>query len=131
MKLMRNGVLLLMLFGLYYLVPLTSRALWQPDESRYAEISREMLATGSWVVPHFLDLRYFEKPVMGYWINNLSQLIFGHNNFGVRFGSVFSITLTALLLYWLTLRIWRDRTTARMASTMASWRSCVRAPRCP
>ncbi|HBV38291.1 MAG TPA: lipid IV(A) 4-amino-4-deoxy-L-arabinosyltransferase [Erwinia sp.] len=118
MKLMRNGVLLLMLFGLYYLVPLTSRALWQPDESRYAEISREMLATGSWVVPHFLDLRYFEKPVMGYWINNLSQLIFGHNNFGVRFGSVFSITLTALLLYWLTLRIWRDRTTARMASTI-------------
>ncbi|OTA15826.1 dolichyl-phosphate-mannose-protein mannosyltransferase family protein [Xenorhabdus vietnamensis] len=103
-------------FILTYLLPLDSRLLWQPDETRYAEISREMLQRGDWIVPYFLDIRYFEKPVAGYWINNISQWIFGDNNFAVRFGSVFSILISAFLLYRLAMMMWQCRQTAFVSS---------------
>lgn len=87
-------------FILTYLLPLGFHALFSPDEIRYAEISREMVSSGNWVVPHFNGLRYFEKPVLAYWLNALSQLIFGENNFAVRLPSALSALGSAYFLYF-------------------------------
>jgi 4-amino-4-deoxy-L-arabinose transferase-like glycosyltransferase len=47
--------------------PLESPHLFEPDEGRYAEIPREMVASGDWVTPRLDAIKYFEKPPLQYW----------------------------------------------------------------
>jgi 4-amino-4-deoxy-L-arabinose transferase len=99
---------LLIAFCLAFVLPLGSHGLWIPDESRYAQISQEMLLSGNWVSPHFMGLRYFEKPVAGYWMIAIGQAIFGDNLFGVRIASALSVGLSAVLAYLIARRLWDD-----------------------
>ncbi|KAF0865309.1 lipid IV(A) 4-amino-4-deoxy-L-arabinosyltransferase [Pseudomonas sp. LD120] len=99
---------LLLAFGLFYLLPLTTHGLWIPDETRYAQISQEMLLNGDWIAPHFMGIRYFEKPVAGYWMIAIGQAMFGDNLFGVRIASAVSTGLSVLLAYLITRRMWND-----------------------
>ena len=110
--------LLMLGYAIAYLLPLNSRSLWIPDEARYAEISREMIQSGDWIVPRLLGLDYFEKPVAGYWLNNLSQLVFGENNFAVRFASALCTGLTAWLIFWFTQQIFQSRQKALSATVI-------------
>lgn len=100
--------LLLGLFLLGYLLPLGTHGLWIPDETRYAQISQGMLLSGDWVSPHFMSLRYFEKPAAGYWMIAASQAVFGQNLFGVRFASALSTGLSVLLCYLIARRLWNE-----------------------
>ncbi len=99
----KKALLIFLGFVLVYLLPLGFRPMVVPDEVRYGEISREMIATGDWIVPRLNGLRYFEKPVMGYWLNGISMLAFGENPFAVRFPSAVAAGLSALMI-WLLMR---------------------------
>ena len=110
--------LLLLAFGVFYLLPLASHGLWIPDETRYAQISQEMLLTGKWASPHFMGIRYFEKPAAGYWMIALGQAIFGQNLFGVRFASALSTGLSILLVYLVSRRLWNDPQKSLVSSVL-------------
>lgn len=92
------GLLVLLLIVALYIVPLGARPMFVPDESRYAEVPREMIASGNWVSPHLNGLRYFEKPALGYWAIAGSIMVFGENNFAIRLPSALSVALTALFI---------------------------------
>lgn len=100
----QGSLIVLALFIVVYLLPLEIRPLFIPDETRYAEIPREMLATGNWIVPKLNGLLYFEKPVMGYWLIAISQAIFGANSFAVRLPMALATGLTALFTFLLARR---------------------------
>ncbi|MDD3118956.1 MAG: phospholipid carrier-dependent glycosyltransferase [Victivallales bacterium] len=112
----------LLIILLLYLLPLGIRPLVTPDETRYAEIPREMTAYHDWMVPHLGGLRYFEKPILGYWLGALSQTVCGANNFAVRLPSALA-TIAAALLLWAVTAKFRRRETATL--TMMIFTSCA------
>ncbi|MGF6090887.1 lipid IV(A) 4-amino-4-deoxy-L-arabinosyltransferase [Pseudomonas sp. 18173] len=99
---------LLLAFIAFYLLPLMSHSLWIPDETRYAQVSQEMLQGGNWISPHFMGLRYFEKPIAGYWMIAIGQAVFGDNLFGVRIASALSTGLSVWLTWLIARRFWGD-----------------------
>src|SRR5215813_675576 len=54
-------------------------ALLEPEEARYAEIPRQMLAAGEWIVPHYHGQPYYDKPPLLYWL-----VMLGYSAFGVH-----------------------------------------------
>lgn len=67
-----------------YFVPLGWHGLLEPDEGRYAEIPREMIESGNFITPKLNYVKYFEKPVLLYWMNAASFMAFGENEFAAR-----------------------------------------------
>ena len=59
--------LALLVIALLWFFNMDFRLLVEPDEGRYAEIPREMIASGDWLAPHLNDTQYLEKPPLQYW----------------------------------------------------------------
>ncbi len=75
---------LLAVMTLVWFSLLGSRNLIEPDEGRYAEIPREMVATGDWITPHLNGFKYFEKPPLQYWLTAAGYKLLGVGNGSAR-----------------------------------------------
>jgi 4-amino-4-deoxy-L-arabinose transferase-like glycosyltransferase len=64
------------------------RPMLDPDEGRYAEVPREMLASGDWVTPRFDGLKYFEKPPLQYWATASVYTLAGVSEWSSRLWAV-------------------------------------------
>jgi 4-amino-4-deoxy-L-arabinose transferase-like glycosyltransferase len=83
----RNKTLILVLsigFTFALLWALGARALVPPDEGRYAEMAREMFASGDWVTTRLNGIKYFEKPPLQTWMNALTFAVFGIGDWQAR-----------------------------------------------
>jgi 4-amino-4-deoxy-L-arabinose transferase-like glycosyltransferase len=62
-------------------------SLLDPDEAHYAELTREMLHSGSWLVPLLDGKPYIDKPVLFHWIQGASVALLGETEFAARLPS--------------------------------------------
>jgi len=73
------------------LVGLGNRDLWNPDEPRYAQVAREMVEDGDWLVMHINGKIYPDKPPLYFWAQGLlSKITGGVDEFTARFPAAIS-----------------------------------------
>ena len=112
----RALVALALVFCVLWFAAPGTRALHHPDEGRYAEIAREMHASGDFVTPRLTGLKYFEKPPLQYWLTAVSFA-----TFGVRDGAA---RLPVALFGWLAV-VAVGVAGARIADRATGWRSAA------
>ncbi|NLB59602.1 MAG: phospholipid carrier-dependent glycosyltransferase [Lentisphaerae bacterium] len=98
--------LALALLGAAYLGLLFYRGFSDPDEGRYAEIPREMVATGHWGEMRMLGYRYYEKPPLAYWTIAPAIAVCGAQEWAVRIPLLINGLLLLGLLHLLLRRHW-------------------------
>lgn len=105
---------LLALFSCLLILPNLSYPLVDPDEGRYAEISREMLESGDYVVPTQFGKPYLDKPPLLYWLTAASFELFGISEAAARLIPALAALLTIAAVYALGSRLF-GHTTAWLA----------------
>ena len=83
--------------------------LMETSEARYAEISREMIENGDYLHPKLLGVYHYHKPPLTYQITALGYKIFGVNEFGTRFFLQIAILIQMLLIYQITLLLFKSK----------------------
>ncbi len=110
----RKWVPILMLLGLcffLYFFNLGQWDLWVPDEPKYAQVAKEMVDRGDWILMHFNGEVYGDKPPLFFWLIALSSYLWqGFTSFSVRFPSALFGTLAVFLTFLLGKRLYSSRT---------------------
>ena len=108
-----DWVQILLLLGfcfLLYFINLGRWDLWNPDEPRYAQVAREMIQGGDWILMHFNGAVYPDKPPLFFWLIALSSFLWnGFTSFSVRFPSALFGTLTVVSTFFIGRRLYGSR----------------------
>ncbi len=111
-----KGPALLLVYFALLLLPAGFAPLEESTEARYAEIAREMMASGNYLEPYFNGIKHFHKPPLTYWLVADGMKVFGQNGFGARFFGVVAAAAAVFFLYRLAQLLLADERKALAAS---------------
>ena len=86
------------------------------SEARYAQIGKEMFVNQDFTNPTLLGIKHLHKPPATYYITALGYEIFGTNEFGARFFMQLALVFQLLLVYKITLLLYKNEKIAFAAS---------------
>src|SRR5438046_723015 len=99
-RLLTDWLLLAGFCAFLFFFGLSSFGLVGPDEPRYAQVAREMLARHDWVTPTLGGIPWLEKPPLYYWQAMLAYRAFGVSDWAARLPSVVDATILIFVAYW-------------------------------
>jgi 4-amino-4-deoxy-L-arabinose transferase-like glycosyltransferase len=112
---LRELLLLAGLCGFLFFFRLGGFGLLGPDEPRYAQVAREMLARHNWITPYLYGHAWLEKPILLYWGEMLSYLLYGVSDWAARVPSAVAAAVMVCGTFWAVRRI---RYTARLDAAL-------------
>ncbi len=115
---MTKYLLIIFVWIALYALPLFLHPLHQPDEARYSEISREIVASGDWLIMRINGMPYPEKPPMFNWASAAGFKVFGPKIWVGRMVSALSMLFLSIALFAL-LRKFIGDSAALLASLVA------------
>ncbi|MDR0580953.1 MAG: glycosyltransferase family 39 protein, partial [Holosporaceae bacterium] len=102
-----KGVFFLaIILSIFFSYEMGVRPFADPDEGRYVEIPREMVATGDFIVPKLNGLKYFEKPALFYWLQAGVIKIFGVSETSMRWWVVIFAILGCLGVFFIGVKFY-------------------------
>jgi len=87
------------LLGVFYSIWIGASALFTPDEGRYSEVAREMIATGDFITPRLNGVAFLDKPILYYWLQASAIKMFGLKEWSLRFWPATLGVLGCLVTY--------------------------------
>jgi 4-amino-4-deoxy-L-arabinose transferase-like glycosyltransferase len=99
------GVLLSLAWTIAWFYGLDGRSLGEPDEGRYAEVAREMAASGDWLTPRLDGFNFFDKPALHYWGSAAAYSVFGVHEWTARLWCALTGLLAMMAIGWAGTRL--------------------------
>ena len=124
-------LLVLVLAAGIFLPNLGAFGLWDPWETHYGEVTRNMVETHDWVSPYWgyrvkigdqgkQGSAFFSKPVLIFWTEAMAVRVLGLNEWAIRLPMALMALLTVFLTYFVLSRIWNRKAGLLAALAMAT-----------
>ncbi|QGP55819.1 Undecaprenyl phosphate-alpha-4-amino-4-deoxy-L-arabinose arabinosyl transferase [Piscirickettsia salmonis] len=115
-----DSLWIIVLVSFFYFSLLGLRAFTTPDEGRYAEIAREMVVTGHYLIPTLDFAHYLQKPPLYYWLVAAAFKLFGISDTVARIPNALFGVLGVWLSYGFARYCYNRRTGLLTAGIIAT-----------